>query len=56
VHDTQKKVHGYLPEQLTVINSPIEDLSFSKGTFDLITFYSVLHHLPDYLAALSLGS
>jgi ubiquinone/menaquinone biosynthesis C-methylase UbiE len=48
----KKKYAVYLPSKLTVINSPIEDLSFSKGEFDLVTFYSVLHHLPDYLAAL----
>jgi ubiquinone/menaquinone biosynthesis C-methylase UbiE len=48
----KKKYHDYLPEKLTVVNSPIEDLSFGRGTFDLITFYSVLHHLPDYIAAL----
>ena len=41
-----------MPDKLTVINSPIEDLSFSQGKFDLITFYSVLHHLPDYPSAL----
>ena len=38
--------------KLTLINSPIEDLSFSSGKFDLITFYSVLHHLPDYITAI----
>ena len=38
--------------KLTVLNSPIEDLSFDAGKFDLITCYSVLHHLPDYLTAL----
>ncbi len=38
--------------KLTVLNSPIEDLSFERAKFDLITCYSVLHHLPDYLAAL----
>jgi ubiquinone/menaquinone biosynthesis C-methylase UbiE len=48
----KKKYRGYIPEKLTVINSPIEELSFGKGTFDLITFYSVLHHLPDYLSSL----
>ena len=37
---------------LTVINAPIENLTFSKAQFDLITCYSVLHHLPDYLSAL----
>ena len=48
----KKKYAAYLPEKLTIINSPIEDLSFSEGKFDLITFYSVLHHLPDYVTAL----
>ncbi len=35
--------------KLTVINSPVEDVNFGKGEFDLITCYSVLHHLPNYL-------
>jgi ubiquinone/menaquinone biosynthesis C-methylase UbiE len=35
-----------------VINSPIESLTFEKGEFDLITSYSVLHHLPDYESAI----
>ncbi len=52
----QQKFAIYLPSKLTVINSPIEDLSFSKGQFDLVTFYSVLHHLPDYLDALRVVS
>ena len=43
---------SYLPKQLTVLNAPIEELVFDKGSFDLITGYSVLHHLPDYLGAL----
>ncbi len=42
----------YLPKQLTVVNAPIEELFFDEGRFDLITSYSVLHHLPDYLGAL----
>ena len=50
-HILKKKYLPYFPSKLTVINSPIEDLSFSLGKFDLITFYSVLHHLPDYLTA-----
>jgi ubiquinone/menaquinone biosynthesis C-methylase UbiE len=42
--------------ELTIINSPIENLNFEIGKFDLITCYSALHHLPDYLFALkSLG-
>ncbi|HEY9754637.1 MAG TPA: class I SAM-dependent methyltransferase [Oculatellaceae cyanobacterium] len=48
----KKKYTSYLPEKLTVINSPIEELTFDEGEFDLITSYSVLHHLPDYEAAL----
>ena len=38
--------------KLIVVNSQIEDLSFGEDEFDLITCYSVLHHLPDYLGAL----
>jgi ubiquinone/menaquinone biosynthesis C-methylase UbiE len=48
----KKKYRNYMPYKLVVINSPIEDLSFANGKFDLITFYSVLHHLPDYVGAL----
>jgi ubiquinone/menaquinone biosynthesis C-methylase UbiE len=48
----KKKYAVYLSDKLTVINSPIENLSFSKEKFDLVSFYSVLHHLPDYLGAL----
>ena len=39
-------------KKLTVINSPIEDVSFKKSEFDLITCYSVLHHLPDYASTI----
>ena len=49
----KKKFQGYLTDKLTVINLPVEDLSFSQGKFDLIAFYSVLHHLPDYSSTLS---
>jgi ubiquinone/menaquinone biosynthesis C-methylase UbiE len=35
-------------KKLIVINSPIEDESFGNAEFDLITCYSVVHHLPDY--------
>ena len=52
----RKKYSSYSPSKLTVINSPIEDLSFSQGAFDIIAFYSVLHHLPDYLNALRVVS
>ena len=48
----RKKYKGYLSGQLIVVNSPIEELTFGEGQFDLVTSYSVLHHLPDYLAAL----
>lgn len=41
-----------LDGKLVVVNSPIEDLTFDLGKFDLIVGYSVLHHLPDYLSAL----
>jgi ubiquinone/menaquinone biosynthesis C-methylase UbiE len=47
----KRKYADYLPDKLTVLNAPIEDLTFSEGKFDLITCYSVLHHLPDYLSA-----
>ena len=47
-----KKYNNSLSSKLNIINSPIEDLSFNKDEFDLITFYSVLHHLPDYLSAI----
>jgi ubiquinone/menaquinone biosynthesis C-methylase UbiE len=49
----EKKYKNYLEaETLTVINSPIEDVSFDEDGFDLITCYSVLHHLPDYVDAI----
>jgi len=38
--------------QLTIVNSPIEDVRFNKDDFDLITGFSVLHHIPDYADAL----
>jgi ubiquinone/menaquinone biosynthesis C-methylase UbiE len=38
--------------KLMVVESPIEDLQFELGCFDLVTCCSVLHHLPDYEAAL----
>jgi 2-polyprenyl-3-methyl-5-hydroxy-6-metoxy-1,4-benzoquinol methylase len=49
----KKRYKTYLEaENLIVINSPIEDVSFDRGEFDLITCYSVLHHLPDYVDAI----
>jgi ubiquinone/menaquinone biosynthesis C-methylase UbiE len=49
----RKRYAGYLEDkQLRIINSPIENVAFGKGEFDLIACYSVLHHLPDYAGAL----
>jgi len=49
----QTKYNAYLKNnKLTVINKPIENLAFDAGEFDLITCYSVLHHLPDYVNSL----
>jgi ubiquinone/menaquinone biosynthesis C-methylase UbiE len=48
----KKKYAPYIPEKLVVINSPIEELAFRRGEFDLIVGYSVLHHLPDYVSVL----
>ena len=46
----KKKYKTYLEaKKLVVINSPMEDVSFDNDEFDLITCYSVLHHLPDYV-------
>ena len=45
----EKKYRTYAEaKQLIVINSSIENMSFERDEFDLITCYSVLHHLPDY--------
>jgi ubiquinone/menaquinone biosynthesis C-methylase UbiE len=48
----KKKYAQYIPDKLTVLNSPIEDLTFRSGEFDLVAAYSVIHHLPDYISAL----
>jgi ubiquinone/menaquinone biosynthesis C-methylase UbiE len=49
----KKKFQTYLEtKKLIVVNSPIEDVSFDRDEFDLITCYSVLHHLPDYAGAI----
>ena len=49
----EKKYKPYLEaKKLIVVNSPIEDVSFDRDDFDLITCYSVLHHLPDYVDAI----
>jgi len=45
----QRRYHAYTQSnKLTIVCSPIEDLGFETDKFDLITCYSVLHHLPDY--------
>ncbi len=48
----RKKYVAFMPDRLVVVNSPIEALTFRVGEFDLVTSYSVLHHLPDYVSAL----
>lgn len=49
----KRKYHRYLQSnKLTVVCAPIEELSFEEGKFDIVTCYSVLHHLPDYVGAL----
>lgn len=49
----QKRYRPYLEDgRLRVDNSKIEDAMFDIEEFDLITCYSVLHHLPDYLAVI----
>ncbi|TRO50390.1 class I SAM-dependent methyltransferase [Candidatus Bathyarchaeota archaeon] len=49
----KKRFSAYLKSgKLLVLNSPIEDASFAAAEFDLITCYSVLHHLPDYTSTL----
>ena len=45
----RKRYKAYLRAQkLVVVNSSLEDATFETDEFDLITCYSVLHHLPDY--------
>jgi ubiquinone/menaquinone biosynthesis C-methylase UbiE len=49
----KRKYENYIEaEKLTVVNSSIEDVNFDKAEFDLVTCYSVLHHLPDYVDAI----
>jgi 2-polyprenyl-3-methyl-5-hydroxy-6-metoxy-1,4-benzoquinol methylase len=46
----KKRLKNYSEDgRLRIINSPIEDVRFNEAEFDLITCYSVLHHLPDYV-------
>ncbi len=48
-----KKYQNYVQiKKLEVINSPIENVEFNNSKFDLITCYSVLHHLPEYVESL----
>jgi 2-polyprenyl-3-methyl-5-hydroxy-6-metoxy-1,4-benzoquinol methylase len=48
----EKKCRSFLEsKQLVVINSPIEDFIL-VDKFDLVSCYSVLHHLPDYVAVI----
>ncbi len=50
----RSKFSDYLKNnKLAVVNSRIENLNFKVGKFDVITFYSVLHHLPDYTRAVT---
>jgi len=49
----KKKYKPFLDaKKLVVINSAIEGVSFDRGEFDLVTCYSMLHHLPDYADAI----
>ena len=49
----KKKYNNFVKsDKLTIFNSPMENLNFETGKFDLITCYSALHHLPDYVFAL----
>jgi ubiquinone/menaquinone biosynthesis C-methylase UbiE len=48
----RRKFSAYIPKQLSVVNLPVENLTYCEGKFDLIAGYSILHHLPDYLASL----
>ena len=49
----KRKYETYIEaEKLTVINSSIEDVNFDRAEFDLVTCFSVLHHLPDYVDAI----
>jgi ubiquinone/menaquinone biosynthesis C-methylase UbiE len=49
----RQKYQKYIQaNKLAVINSPIENVEFNYAKFDLITCYSVLHHLPDYVDTL----
>lgn len=47
----KKYKRSLVSQKLVVLNSPIENVNFDQGDFDLIATYSVLHHLPDYVGA-----
>lgn len=53
-----RKKHKQLLEtkKLIVINSSVEDAQFMRGEFDIVTGYSVLHHLPDYANSIEILS
>ena len=49
----QRRYQSFIENnKLSIVKSPIENLAFDIGKFDLITCYSVLHHLPDYTTTL----
>ena len=49
----KKKYKKYLnSKKLEIVNSPIEETDLYENEFDLITCYSVLHHLADYFGIL----
>jgi ubiquinone/menaquinone biosynthesis C-methylase UbiE len=49
----KKRYASYLESgKLNVVNSAVENLNFDKNEFDLITCYSVLHHLPNYVGTI----
>jgi ubiquinone/menaquinone biosynthesis C-methylase UbiE len=49
----RRKYQKYIQtKQLEVVNSPIENVDFENEKFDMVTCYSVLHHLPDYVESL----
>lgn len=49
VRTLKTKFKNYVKnKKLRVVSSKIESIHFEEGEFDLITSYSVLHHLPNY--------
>jgi ubiquinone/menaquinone biosynthesis C-methylase UbiE len=46
----EKKFSAHLERgRLSVIHASVEEVNLAQDKFDLITSYSVLHHLPDYI-------